>query len=46
MMNEVKIEFENLDQAIRFATKSNYLYEVITPKEAKIIKKTYASNFK
>jgi hypothetical protein len=46
MMNEIRIEFENIDEAVKFAVKNNYVYEIIEPKEIKIIKKSYASNFK
>ena len=46
MMHEVQIKFSSLEEAIRFAQKSNYSYEIIEPKIQKLIKKNYASNFK
>jgi hypothetical protein len=46
MIGEVELKFETCDDAIRFAEKNNYIYEVITQHAPKIIKKSYASNFK
>lgn len=46
MSNEIRIEFSNLEEAVRFAEKNNYIYEVMPLKEYKVIKKSYASNFK
>jgi len=46
MAGEVELEFETCDDAIRFAEKNNYIYEVIPPRARKLIKKSYASNFK
>lgn len=45
MSNEVKIQFSTLVEAVEFAKKKNYDFEIINPKERKLIKKTYASNF-
>ncbi len=45
MSNEIKIKFSSSAKAIEFAKKKNYKFEVITPKQRKLIKKTYASNF-
>ena len=45
LLNEVKISFTSLEEAIAFAEKKSYQYEVIKPQKAKIPKKTYASNF-
>ena len=45
MSTEVKIPFNTVEEAIIFAEKKGYQYEVIQPKEAKIPKKSYASNF-
>lgn len=45
MSSEVKISFDTLEEAIAFAEKKSYQYEVIKPKAAKIPKKSYASNF-
>lgn len=46
MNNEIKIEFDSLEAAIAFAEKNNYLYELIADKPEKIIKQSYANNFK
>lgn len=46
MAGEVKIKFPSLEEAVRFAEKKNYDFEVIKPKERLLIKKSYASNFK
>jgi hypothetical protein len=46
MSNELKILFSTLQQAITFANKKALTYEMITPKEPKIPKKSYATNFK
>ena len=45
MSNEVKIHFSTLEEAIAFAERKSYPYEVIKPKELQIPKKSYASNF-
>jgi hypothetical protein len=45
MSNEIKIKFDSLEEAIEFAKKGFYQYEVIKPKSAIIPKKSYASNF-
>ena len=45
LSNEVKIFFQTLEEAIAFAEKKHYSYEIIRPKMAKIPKKNYASNF-
>ena len=45
MANEVKMKFPSLLEAKEFAQKQHYDFEVIMPKERKLIKKSYASNF-
>ncbi len=45
MSNELKINFPTLEEAVAFAEKKAYSYEVIKPKEAKVPKKSYTSNF-
>ena len=45
-LNQVKMEFNTEEEAINFADKKNYDYEVVKPKERKFIKKSYAANFK
>jgi hypothetical protein len=45
MMNEVSLEFASLEAAEEFAKTRNFEYEIIMPKQRKVPKKTYASNF-
>jgi len=44
-MSEVKLFFENKNQAISFAKKNNIDYYIIEPQKRKIIKKSYTDNF-
>ena len=44
-LSEVKLEFTNKENAIKYAKKNNISYELIEPKERKVIKKSYANNF-
>ncbi len=44
-MSEVKLKFTTKEQAINYAKKNNIRYNIIEPKERKIIKKSYADNF-
>ena len=43
-LTEVNLEFSSKEKAITFAEKNNINYELIEPKEKKIIKKSYADN--
>ena len=43
--SELNLEFKSKDLAVEYARKNNIDYEVIEPKERKIIKKSYADNF-
>lgn len=45
MMNEVRIYFNTLEEAEKFAKEHNYSYEIIKPQKRKLIKQTYADNF-
>jgi len=45
MSNEVKIYFSTIEEALAFAERKSYSYEVIKFKEPKIFKQNYASNF-
>ncbi len=42
---QIKIFFDNLDNAIKFAEKNNYDYDIVKPNKRKIVKKSYAENF-
>ena len=44
--NQIKLQFETKEDAINFAKSKNYDYEVVEPSARKIIKKSYADNFK
>jgi hypothetical protein len=45
MMPQVKMKFPNCEDAVNFAKKHNYTYEVIMPQKSIVIKKDYTSNF-
>ena len=44
-LSEVKLEFSTKENAIKYAKKNRLTFELIEPKEKKIIKKSYADNF-
>ena len=44
-LDELKLEFSTKKLAIEYANKNKIEFEVIVPKERKIIKKSYADNF-
>ena len=44
-MSEVVLKFTTKEKAINYAKKNNIRYNLIEPKERKIIKKSYADNF-
>ncbi len=44
-MHEVKINFDTEEEAVRFAKKNHYDFEVIISHKSKMIKKNYADNF-
>ena len=44
-LSEVKLEFSTKENAIRYKKKNKLTFELIEPKEKKIIKKSYADNF-
>ena len=44
-MSEVKLYFSTKEQAINYAKKNNIDYYILEPRNRKIIKKSYASNF-
>ncbi len=43
--SELNLEFKSKDLAVEYAKKNNIDFELIEPKERKIIKKSYADNF-
>ena len=44
-LNELKLEFSTKELAVEYANKNKIEFEIIVPKERKIIKKSYADNF-
>ena len=44
-LSELKLEFSSKTNAINYAKKKRIDYELIEPKERKVIKKSYAENF-
>ena len=44
-LSELKLEFPTKESAIEYAKRNKIEFEVIEPKERKIIKKSYADNF-
>lgn len=42
---QLKFEFPNKEEAIKYAIKNNFEYEVVEPQEFKIKPKSYAENF-
>lgn len=45
MMGEVNLSFNSLEEAEKFAKEHNYEYEIIKPKQRRLIKRAYADNF-
>jgi hypothetical protein len=43
--SQIQLEFSNKDDAIEYATKNNFEYEIVEPREVKIKPKSYAENF-
>ena len=43
--SELILEFTSKDLAVEYATKNNIDYELIEPRERKVVKKSYADNF-
>lgn len=46
MLQEVRVNFPTKQAAIEFANANQYSYEVIKPQTKKLIKRSYADNFK
>ena len=44
-LSELNLEFSTKELAIEYANKNKIEFEIIVPKERKIIKKSYADNF-
>ena len=44
-LSELKLKFSSKENAIKYAKKNKIIFEIIEPKNKKIIKKSYADNF-
>ena len=44
-LSELKLEFTSKELAIEYANKNKIEFEIIVPKERKVIKKSYSDNF-
>ena len=44
-LSELNLEFSTKEDAIKYAKKNNVNFEIIEPKNRKIIKKSYTDNF-
>ncbi len=44
-LGEIKLEFSDKNMAIEYAKKNKINYEIIEPKERKLVKKSYSDNF-
>ena len=44
-LSELNLKFSSKDSAIKYAKKNKIDYEIIEPKNKKVIKKSYADNF-
>ena len=44
-LSELKLEFSTKESAIDYAKRNKIIFEVIEPKQRKILKKYYADNF-
>ena len=44
-LSELKLEFSTKKSAIDYAKRNKIIFEIIEPKERKILKKSYSDNF-
>ena len=44
-LSELKLEFSTKESAIDYAKKNEIIFEIIEPKQRKILKKSYSDNF-
>ena len=44
-LTELKLEFSSKESAIDYAKRNKIIFEVVEPKERKILKKSYSDNF-
>ena len=44
-LSELRLEFSTKESAIEYAKRNKIIFEIIEPKERKILKKSYSDNF-
>ena len=44
-LSELKLEFSSRESAINYAKKNKIIFEIVEPKQRKILKKSYSDNF-
>ncbi len=44
-LSELKLEFSSKESAIDYAKRNKIIFEVVEPKQRKILKKSYSDNF-
>ena len=44
-LSELKLEFSTKESAIDYAKRNKIIFEVVEPKQRKILKKSYSDNF-
>ena len=42
---QLRLKFQNLEDAVRYTQKQNWNYQIIEPKKPQIVKKSYTDNF-
>ena len=45
-MNQIKLKFKSKEEAIDYATRKGFSFDVIEPNQRKIVPKNYLQNFK
>ncbi len=45
MTQEVRLHFASKEEAVAYAERSGYAYEVIAPQQRRVLPKSYAENF-
>jgi len=44
-LSELKLEFSSRESAINYAKRNKIIFEIVEPKQRKILKKSYSDNF-
>ena len=45
-LSEIRLEFSSKELAVNYAKKNNIDFDLVDPKKRKVVKKSYADNFK